>query len=239
MKRNVRLKEIMLDLVFPRRCPICDHVIGFGKGDICRPCLEKIRPIRSPFCMKCGKPLEDETEYCMDCGRKRHLYIRGTAVFEYRDVASAIYRFKYGGRQEYAAFFGRCMAERLKTRLKQWKAEALVPVPIHPSRKKQRGYNQAELLAREISSLTGLPVCGNLVARGKKTMPQKNLDDIQRQNNLKKAYKILRNDVKLNTIVIIDDIYTTGSTIDMLTATLHAAGIKNVFFAVLAIGRGQ
>ena len=61
-------------------------------------------------------------------------------------------------------------------------------------------------------------------------MPQKNLDDIQRQNNLKKAFKILRNDVKLNTIVIIDDIYTTGSTIDMLTATLHAAGIKNVFF---------
>ena len=56
---------------------------------------------------------------------------------------------------------------------------------------------------------------------------------------MKKAFKILRNDVKLNTIVIIDDIYTTGSTIDMLTATLHAAGIKNVFFAVLAIGRGQ
>lgn len=175
----------------------------------------------------------------MDCGRKRHLYICGTAVFEYRDVASAIYRFKYGGRQEYAAFFGKCMAERLQARLNQWKAEALVPVPIHPSRKKQRGYNQAELLAREISSLTGLPVCGNLVARGKKTMPQKNLDDIQRQNNLKKAFKILRNDVKLNTIVIIDDIYTTGSTVDAMAAILRTAGVKNIYYAALAIGRGQ
>lgn len=131
------------------------------------------------------------------------------------------------------------MAEKLKIKFRQWKPEALVPVPIHPSRERQRGYNQAELLAREVSVRTGIPVYGDIVARKKKTAPQKNLDNVQRQNNLKRAFKILRNDVKLNTIVIIDDIYTTGSTIDMLTATLQAAGIRNVYFAVLAIGRGQ
>ena len=79
----------------------------------------------------------------------------------------------------------------------------------------------------------------DIVARSKKTMPQKSLDGVQRQNNLKKAFKILKNDVKLNTIVIIDDIYTTGSTIDTMTATLQEAGIKNIYFAVLAIGAGQ
>ena len=69
-------------------------------------------------------------------------------------------------------------------------------------------------------------------------MPQKELDEKQRQNNLKKAFKILRNDVKLDTIVIIDDIYTTGSTIDAMTTTLHTAGISKVYFAALAIGNG-
>ena len=239
MKGNKKIKEAMLDLLFPRRCPVCDKAVGFGKGDICISCLEKIRPVKEPVCMKCGKPLTGEAEYCFDCDRKKHLYLCGTAVFEYPGIASAIYRFKYGGRQEYAAFFGRCMAEKLKIKFRQWKPEALVPVPIHPSRERQRGYNQAELLAREVSVRTGIPVYGDIVARKKKTAPQKNLDNVQRQNNLKRAFKISKNDVKLNTIVIIDDIYTTGSTIDMLTATLQAAGIRNVYFAVLAIGRGQ
>ena len=85
----------------------------------------------------------------------------------------------------------------------------------------------------------GIPVRCDLIARRKKTAPQKNLNDAQRQNNLKRAFKIIKNDVKLNTIVIIDDIYTTGSTIDTMTATLQEAGIKNIYFAVLAIGAGQ
>ena len=82
-------------------------------------------------------------------------------------------------------------------------------------------------------------MCCDIVARSKKTMPQKSLDGVQRQNNLKKAFKILKNDVKLNTIVIIDDIYTTGSTVDAMAAILRTAGVKNIYYAALAIGRGQ
>ncbi len=239
MKRTYGWKEAALDLLFPRRCPVCDGIIEFGQGDICKSCIGKVNPIRGPVCMKCGKPVTAQKEYCYDCSRKKHLYQCGTAVFEYKNISSAIYRFKYKGRQEYAVFFGRCMAKKLEGKLKQWKAEALIPVPAHPSRKRQRGYNQAELLAREISARTGIPVYSDIVKRWKKTAPQKDLDDIQRQNNLKRAFKIYKNDVKLNTIVIIDDIYTTGSTIDTMTAVLQAAGIKNVYFAALAIGRGQ
>lgn len=131
------------------------------------------------------------------------------------------------------------MAWKLEGRIKQWKAEALVPIPIHPSRKRQRGYNQAELLAKVISARTGVPMRCDIVARRKKTTPQKGLDDVERQNNLKRAFKILKNDVKLSTIVIIDDIYTTGSTVDAMTATLQTAGVKNIYYAALAIGRGQ
>ncbi len=239
MKKKYGIAETILDLAFPPRCPICDHIIPFRAGDICGGCLKQIKPISGPVCMKCGKPLEEEDEYCFDCRTKKHLYKQGISVFKYRDIAPSVYRFKYEGRQEYAVFFGRCMAWKLERRIKQWGAEALVPVPVHPSRKRQRGYNQAELLAKEISVRTGVPVRCDIVARRKKTTPQKGLDDRQRQNNLKKAFKILKNDVKLSTIVIIDDIYTTGSTVDAMTATLRMAGIKNIYYAALAIGRGQ
>lgn len=135
-------------------------------------------------------------------------------------------------------FFGRSMAIMLGERMRRWRVQALVPVPIHTSRLRKRGYNQAQLLAEVISSYTGLPVRTDIIARQKKTTPQKQLDEKQRQNNLKRAFKILENDVKLSTIVIIDDIYTTGSTIDAMTAMLHAAGVEKVYYAALAIGNG-
>ena len=117
-------------------------------------------------------------------------------------------------------------------------ADALVPVPIHKSRRYQRGYNQAEVLARELSVLTGIPLVTNLILRVHKTVPMKDLSVRERQNNLKKAFKICRNDVKLSTIIIIDDIYTTGSTIDAMSYELRKAGVERIYFMSLAIGRG-
>ena len=238
MKKKYRISEIVLDLMFPPRCPLCDHVIEFRKGDICGECVKRVKPISGSVCMKCGKPLEEEKEYCFDCKTKKHLYIQGISAFEYRDIAASIYRFKYGERQEYAAFFGRCMARKLEKKIKQWKAEALVPVPVHPSRKRERGYNQAELLAKEIAVRTGVPMRCDIVARSKKTMPQKSLDGVQRQNNLKKAFNIQRNDVKLKRAIVVDDIYTTGSTMDEAARVLKGAGVREVYFVTLACGAG-
>lgn len=237
-KRIILIKELIYDLIFPKRCPICDRILRFRKEYACKTCLEKIKYIGDPFCLKCGKPLEDYREYCYDCTGRKHLYKRGAAVFKYTDMASSIYRFKYGGRQEYAEFYGRCMAQRLKRELQMWKPDAFIPVPIHSSKRKKRGYNQAELLADALAAHTGIPVCSNLIIRVKKTVPQKDLDDAGRQNNLKRAFKIAGNDVKLNTIVIIDDIYTTGSTINAMASVLHNAGIHNIYYASLAIGKG-
>ena len=232
------MSTFIWDLLFPRRCPVCDGIVRFRRELICPSCLEKIKFISGPTCMKCGKALQEEAEYCYDCRRKRHAYIQGAAVFEYGSIAASLYRFKYAGRREYAEFFGKCMADRLEKRMKQWKIEALIPVPIHSSRKRKRAYNQAQQLAEVIGGIMGIPVYNNLIVRRKKTIPQKELDEAQRQNNLKKAFKILENDVKLNTIVIIDDIYTTGSTIDAMTMVLHTAGIKHVYYVALAIGKG-
>ena len=231
--------EFLLDLLFPRRCPVCDRVLRFRKELVCPSCFRTVRFVREPFCMKCGKSLPEEGEYCRDCREKGHLYVQGAAVFEYAGMAPSIYRFKYGGRQEYAEFYGKCMAEVLGKRMKRWGVQALIPVPIHPSRKRRRGYNQAELLAEVIGSLTGIPVRKDIIARGKKTVPQKDLNVKQRQNNLKKAFKICYNDVKLSTIIIIDDIYTTGSTVDAMAREMRRAGIQNIYFVALAIGSGM
>lgn len=229
---------LLWDLLFPRRCPVCDGIVRFRRELICSACLKKIRFISGSTCMKCGKELQQEGEYCYDCQSRRHLYIQGAAIFEYRSVSAALYRFKYAGRSEYADFFGRCMASVLREKLKLWKVQALIPVPIHSSRKRKRGYNQAQCLAEVIGEVTGIPVRDDIITRCRKTVPQKELSEQQRQNNLKKAFKILKNDVKLDTIVIIDDIYTTGSTIDAMAFMLHAAGIKNIYYAALAIGKG-
>lgn len=229
----------ILDLIFPRRCAVCDEPVGrMGKG-VCRACESGIVYIKTPFCMKCGKQLKQKAgEFCEDCMKKRHLYIQGIALYDYGSMSDSIFRFKYTGRQEYAMFYGKDLYEKCGRWLSMVRPDALIPVPVHGSRKRKRGYNQSELIAKELSKWCGVPVNTKLIVRKKKTLPQKNLTREERQNNLKKAFKIYQNDVKLNTIVIIDDIYTTGSTIDAMSEVLLTAGIQKVYYMALAVGRG-
>lgn len=227
------------DFIFPRRCVVCDEVTDrFGKG-VCSRCASEIIYTGRAVCMKCGKPLQEEGELCRDCSRKKHRYVQGVALYDYGSMADSIFRFKYSGRQEYALFYGLDFYEKYGRWLQMIQPDALVPVPLHSSKKRARGYNQAELIARVLSGLSGIPVNVELIVRKRKTLPQKNLSSSERQNNLKKAFKIHRNDVKLITIVIVDDIYTTGSTVDAMTETLMAAGIQKVYCMALAVGRGM
>ncbi len=242
MERNFMntLLDTLLSLLYPRRCPVCDGPVKPWNTLVCRECEPAFDYIKPPRCMKCGKHIGDtEKEYCADCAAHAHLYDSGRALFSYQSVSASIARFKYHGRREYAAFYAVCMADALGNFIRFCRADALVPVPLHESRKRRRGYNQAEVLARELSVLTGIPVCGDLIGRVKKTVPMKELSVAGRQNNLKKAFKILRYDVKLNTIIIIDDIYTTGSTIDAMSRELKNAGVERIYFMTLAIGRGM
>lgn len=239
MIKEIRIWNTAVDLLFPARCPVCDRVMKFREGLICRDCISKVKYIREPACMKCGKPvMKEETEYCHDCMKRTHAFVKGRAVFEYGSMAESIYRFKYKGRREYGEFYGVCMAHALGGLIAGWRPQAFIPVPVHRERMESRGYNQAEILAGALSDKMGIPVRNDIIKRCKKTAPQKDLNNEERQNNLKKAFKILRNDVKLDTIVIIDDIYTTGSTIDAVAKELKKAGVTNVYYIALAIGKG-
>ncbi|MBQ3104847.1 MAG: ComF family protein [Lachnospiraceae bacterium] len=230
--------RVLLDLVYPRRCALCDGVLPRGQEGCCEQCALELRYLKEPLCLKCGKPVGDREEYCHDCSQREHEFREGAALFEYGCIKASLYRYKYGGRQEYAAFYARHMAARMKKKIELWRPQALVPVPMYPGKKRQRGYNQAELLAKELSLLWKIPVEGGLVLRCRNTRPMKEIEGKNRQNNLKKAFKIGRNDVKLNTIVIIDDIYTTGSTADAVSRVCKAAGIRQVYVLSLAIGKG-
>ena len=122
--------------------------------------------------------------------------------------------------------------------LRSWQPDALIPVPLHKSRMRKRGFNQAALVAERMGERLGIPVEEKLLIRVKKTSPQKELNDSARRENLKNAFQLCGNDVKLKRVVLIDDIYTTGSTLDAAAAALLAAGVEKVYFLSICIGRG-
>ncbi|MEZ3444464.1 MAG: ComF family protein [Lachnospiraceae bacterium] len=239
-KSGFGLREALVNMVFPRRCPVCDEIVPMGDGLICSRCRTRPQYIREPRCRRCGKQLADGmTQYCHDCRQRRHVYDYGYALYDYQSMRKSIYRFKYGNRCEYAAFYARDICGKLADELRMMDADSIVPVPVHASRKRERGYNQAELVAAELSRLTGIRMYGDLVRRVRKTVPQKELTIQERQNNLKKAFNITTNVVKLNKTILVDDIYTTGSTLDAVAMELKRHGVKAVYFIALCIGEGM
>lgn len=239
MKWLRKIYEWTVQMIFPLRCPVCDGIVTPYGEKICLDCMKKLKYITPPRCYRCGKKLEDEElEFCGDCSRRRHLFVQGRALYEYGSVIHGIYRFKYGGRREYAGFFGEDMARYLRDFIARVKPDGLIPIPLHPSRERRRGYNQAQLLAKELGRYAGIPVYDKMLCRVKKTVPMKRLNPSERQNNLKKAFLMKGNDVKLRVVILIDDIYTTGSTIDAAAACLMQAGVEKVYFITLSCGAG-
>lgn len=238
MKKRSGLLEAVLQVLYPRRCPVCDDIVGQQGEKICLECMQKLKLLTPPWCMCCGKKVPEGEEYCPECRGSSHFFERGRALYEYGTAAEAIYRFKYAGRREYADFFGEQAAEYLGDFIRNVCPDGLVPIPLHKRRKAVRGYNQAELFARALGERVGIPVYPEMLVRVRNTVPQKKLNPEERQNNLKKAFNMGRNDVKLKSIIVIDDIYTTGATIDEAARALKEAGVQRIYFITLARGAG-
>lgn len=236
----IHIVDKLLDMIYPRRCPACDGIVPSGDGLICRGCVKRLPYIKEPYCMKCGKELRhEEEEYCEDCRKREHVYTAGRALFSYNEVMQrSVSAFKYKGRQEYAVFYGSEMAKHFKQQLKRWGAQVLIPVPVHKSRYRQRGYNQAALLAKSLSRYTGIPVDEGMLVRSKKTAAQKTLNNKERRKNLQGAFQLAKNVVQYKKIVLVDDIYTTGSTADACAGVLIQGGAEHVYLLCLCIGSG-
>ena len=228
------------DLFFPRRCPICDKPVKPYGALICTECADVPQPVGDVTCRKCGKPVQPEEEYCEDCRTRPHMFYAGAASFKYRSISGSLYRFKYERRREYADYYCGILAQTLERFLEErgeeHRPDMLIPVPCSKARMRKRGYNQAALLARGTAHRAGFEVREDVLIRSKDTAAMRRMTAAERQNNLKKAFHVYGNGVRLKSIMLIDDIYTTGATIDACSGALLGAGAKEVNFLTLAIG---
>ncbi len=225
--------------MFPYTCPLCGKLLEDDEM-LCKKCETKLKYIKEPICKKCGKQLdEEEKEYCGDCRRRVHVFDAGIGVFAYNDVIrKSIYDFKYKDMRIYSRFYGERMATHSASYIQHWKPDVIIPVPVSKKKFLKRGYNQAELIARELSLHSGIPMDNRVLYRRKDTKPQKEVDRESRRKNLENAFIISQNVVKYKKVVLVDDIYTTGSTIDECARTLKDAGIEKVYFISQSIGAG-
>ncbi len=220
-------------------------------ADICEICYNEIQYIDDCFCRKCGKKREIEDDLCLDCCVREHQFDVGRGVFVYEEsIKKTLFGLKFFRQTWIGRKMGRVMAEYY---LKEvgWGIDCVLPVPVHYTRYVIRGYNQAEILAmyfvkeynRQMETYNGqkaLYVPQGL-RRKKWTTPQKNLSPETRYKNLENGFEVRRKwkkQIKGKTVLIIDDIYTTGATMDMCAKQLKEAGVKKVFFLVAAIGNG-
>jgi ComF family protein len=239
------LLHAILDILYPVRCPVCADIVVPKDRRICFGCEKKLNFISEPRCKKCSKPIEqDQKEYCSDCERKDYHFEYGYSLWVYNSVMmKSISDFKYRMKKEYARYYIGQVIENYSKAIYKMEPDALVPVPIHKSKYRERGYNQAEILAKGIGKELGIPVLPNLLIRTKKTLPQKQLSDKERLKNLREAFRFNETEMKnhkkgLKRILLIDDIYTTGSTIEACTNVLMENGIERVYFITLCIGKG-
>lgn len=231
-----RFLEKMSDIFYPRRCPFCQKILKDQKRMICPQCETMLHPIGHPRCFKCGKPVE-KGEFCRDCQKRKHMFEQGRGIFVYdSSMRRSVTRYKYYGCREYGDFYAKAMYRYAKMELREWKPDLIVPVPVHRSKERMRGFNQAAYLAERISRYTGIPADMGLVQKNIKTKSQKKLNALQRRKNLEKAFCVT-GDVRGKDILVIDDVYTTGSTIDAMASCLKKKGAENVYFLTVCIGR--
>jgi ComF family protein len=234
------LMDDIISLIYPKRCIFCDAVINYeNKRYLCKECERKYTFLEEHICEKCGKPLNNHRlSYCYDCLKQDHIYTMGRAVYEYKgDVKEAIYRYKYYNRKEYGKIFAQ-MINRYYLNNLYWELDLIIAIPLHQDKFNKRGYNQSAVIATHLGKLMGIAVNNNLLIRRKNTLPQKELSDRGRISNVKNAFYYNSDEICGNNILLIDDIYTTGSTIDSAASTLKANGAQNIYFLTIAIGKG-
>ena len=229
MLRSGKLIELAVDSFFPRRCVGC----GKGGGFLCPECLGKLPRLVPPLCPHCGRP-QASGIVCPSC-RQRQTKIDGIrSLFRFDEVVrKAIHELKYRNLKAISP----CLAELLADYLRSnpLPGEALVGVPLHPRRLKERGYNQSSLLARELGRRIDLPVIEDCLIRVKQAQPQVRAVDVEeRRRNVADAFVCRDEKVSGKQIILIDDVCTSGATLESCAAALKNKGAASVWGLTLA-----
>lgn len=229
--------RFVLDLLYPVRpkCNICGRI---GAGAVCDICMASLDYLQGVTCLHCGKQLNENYNYsiCPDCITGIFHYDRAYSCFEYSGIGKElIYKLKYGGKTQLAKVISALMEERLRN--EGLAIDAIVPVPIHENKLKERGFNQSYLIAQELGGRLGKPII-DCLERTKETKEQYNLDRTQRYLNINGAFsvKLSYNIGKYKNILLVDDIYTTGSTVNECSKVLKDFGAEAVYVITAATG---
>ena len=231
----------LADLLFPMLCLLCGTVIpGHDGHPFCGGCRARIRLVESPLCPSCGIPYpaeEGPDHLCGPCLLQQERPVaaaRSYAVYE-TVLHDAVHAFKYGGNLTLGERLGRLMAERDYPLFRIEDYDLLVPVPLHPRRLRQRGFNQSVILAREISRRRAIPLDFRALRRIVDTESQAGLKKDERQSNMKSAFSVpAPGRIRARRILLVDDVHTTGSTLGECARALLQQGAEAVGALTLA-----
>ncbi len=210
--------SVLTEILYPRRCLLCEQLLRPQEpGPLCAECHPEAFRITGPRCRICSRPVLEDGTVCRSC-LVHDSTVPGISFLDYRGpVREAIHRFKYDGRKAYGEDFARLIAawwERPEEPM------AFVPVPIHKSRYAQRGFNQSLELAKALTVHTGIPTA-ELLRRSRKTSMQNRLTAKARRENLQGAFTYTGTPVPPGTLIVVDDIYTSGSTVEAMADALQ------------------
>lgn len=220
----------LLDFVYPPHCGVCGRESRGGEGVVCEACWQGLEGISPPFCQKCGLPLSLLHNLCSACEVRSHhfSFARSYGLFD-ETFQKIIHLFKYRRTRGLAGPVALLMAEIIKNDPRFSRMEALIPVPLHSTKRRERGYNQSELLARDLSQVTGLPLVGRALVRTVNTPSQSRLGLGERLANVRDAFGVENpRQVRDRRIVLVDDVLTTGSTVDACALALLEEGAAEV-----------
>lgn len=228
----------LASLLYPPLCAICSAPVD-DNAYLCASCSEKAPRIKPPFCATCSEPFPGsitETFSCANCAHRVLHFTAAVAVYRSRGVVrKIIHDFKYQHQLHLRHPIADWLAETLEDpRLQGRRFDIVVPVPLHPARKRERGFNQAELLAEALSARANLSM-RNALERTRYTTTQTAFDRTERMENLHNAFRLRKNaDVRGLRVLLIDDVLTTGSTLSECARVLKAAGAISVHAATAA-----
>lgn len=227
---------MLAGLLYPSRCPMC----GCLSAGICPVCVQKLKYAEEPLCFQCGKPLDaDEEEYCADCKKYTHMYTKGRGLFLYQGaIKESVYKIKYQNKREYLEYYGMAIVQKLGAEIEKWNPQVLIPIPMYSRKQRKRGYNQSVILARRLGELMNIPVCEDALKKVMDTREQKELSHRQRRSNLKNAFSLEKDCPIWKSVMLVDDVYTTGSTIDAAAGVLREHGVRDIYFVTICIGEG-
>lgn len=232
--------ETALDLLFPRSCAACGGPAGREFRYLCWECVAAVRFIRPPFCDCCGDPLDGEVEgswLCPACGSGRG-FGRARSAVRYLGVIPGLIRdFKYHRATWLAPDLAAMLEASYRVHYDAMGIDAVMCVPLFPARQRARTFNQAEVLARLLAARLGLPFVSGSVARVRNTKTQTHLTARARIANVSAAFKAIRpGRIAGRTLLLVDDVMTTGATVSECAAAIRSAGAAAVH--VLTVARG-